>query len=128
MSQEALRIDKWLWAVRLYKTRILAAEACKLGKVSCKGVKVKPSREVKLEEEYEVNLSGLRRRVKVLALLHNRVGAKEVSKYMQDLTPEEEYERMRTVREYAFEVRDNHLGRPTKRDRRRIETFKDSDF
>lgn len=81
-----------------------------------------------MEEVYEVNLSGLRRRVKVVALLHNRVGAKEVSKYMQDLTPEEEYERMRSVRECAFEVRDNHIGRPTKRDRRRIETFKGDDF
>ncbi len=123
-SQNGTRIDKWLWAVRLYKTRSLAAEACKLGKVICNGVKVKPSKEIKQGEVYEVNIDQLHRRVRVIGLLGNRVGAKDVAKYMEDLTSEEEYERIKTARSAAFELRDRHTGRPTKRDRRLIEDFK----
>lgn len=119
-----VRIDKWLWAVRLYKTRNLAAEACKLGKVSCSGVKVKPSREVKENEVYEVNIEQLHKRVKVKQLLSNRVGAKDVEKYMEDLTPSEEYERVRMARTFVFEVRDRGVGRPSKKDRRLLESFK----
>ena len=123
-----VRIDKWLWAVRLYKTRSLAADACRLGKVVCGGVKVKPSKEVKLGEVYEVNIDQLKRSVKVIGLLSNRVGAKDVAKYMEDLTPEEEYERIRLARSFAFEQRDRGIGRPSKRDRRLLESFKDDGF
>lgn len=123
-----VRIDKWLWAVRLYKTRNLAAEACKLGKVNCNGVKVKPSREVKENEVYEVNIEQLHKRVKVKQLLSNRVGAKEVEKYMEDLTPAEEYERVRMARTFVFEVRDRGIGRPSKKDRRLLESFKQDTY
>lgn len=123
-----VRIDKWLWAVRLYKTRSLAADACRLGKVSCGGVKVKASKEVKLGEVYEVNIDQLKRSVKVVGLLSNRVGAKDVAKYMEDLTPEEEYERIRLARSFAFEQRDRGIGRPSKRDRRLLESFKEEGF
>ena len=123
-----VRIDKWLWAVRLYKTRNLAAEACKLGKVNCNGVKVKPSREVKENEVYEVNIEQLHKRVKVKQLLSNRAGAKEVEKYMEDLTPAEEYERVRMARTFVFEVRDRGIGRPSKKDRRLLESFKQDTY
>ena len=118
------RIDKWLWSVRLYKTRSLAAEACRLGKVSCKGIKVKPSREVKENEVYEINIDQLHKRVRVKQLLSNRIAAKEVNKYMEDLTPPEEYERVRVARTFVFEVRDRGTGRPSKKDRRLLESFK----
>lgn len=123
-----VRIDKWLWAVRLYKTRNLAAEACRLGKVSCNGVKVKPSREVKEGEVYEINIDQLHKRVKIKQLLANRVGAKEVEKYMEDLTPQEEYERLQIARSFVFEVRDRGIGRPSKKDRRLLESFKQESY
>ena len=99
-----VRIDKWLWAVRLYKTRSLASEACRLGKVVCNGTKVKPSHEVKENDVYQVNIDQLHRKVRVVQLLSNRVGAKDVAKYMEDLTPQEEYERIRLARQSAFEA------------------------
>ena len=114
-----VRIDKWLWAVRLYKTRSLASEACRLGKVVCNGTKVKPSHEVKENDVYQVNID---------QLLSNRVGAKDVAKYMEDLTPQEEYERIRLARQSAFEARDRGIGRPSKRDRRMLESFKQEGF
>ena len=73
-----VRIDKWLWAVRLYKTRALATDACRLGKVTCEGVAVKPSKIVKEGDVYVVNIDQLHRKVKVKQLLNNRVGAKLV--------------------------------------------------
>lgn len=121
-----LRIDKYLWAVRLYKTRSLASEACKEGKVLFNGVAVKSSHEVKQSEEYEITIDQLHRRIRVVELLHNRVGAKDVSKYMEDLTPQEEYQRIEMAHRYAFEKRDRGSGRPTKKERRTIEAFKES--
>lgn len=123
-----VRIDKWLWAVRLYKTRSLASEACRLGKVVCNGTKVKPSHEVKENDVYQVNIDQLHRKVRVVHLLSNRVGAKDVAKYMEDLTPQEEYERIRLARQSAFEARDRGIGRPSKRDRRMLESFKQEGF
>ena len=121
---EGLRIDKYLWAVRLFKTRSIASEALRAGRVKMKGVPLKASHEVKIGEQYELTIEQLHKVVEVKELLHNRVAAKEVEKYMIDLTPEEEYERIRMVRQYGFEVRDRGIGRPTKRDRRAIEEFK----
>ena len=121
---EGLRIDKYLWAVRLFKTRSIASEALRAGRVKMKGVPLKASHEVKIGEQYELTIEQLHKVVEVKELLHNRVAAKEVEKYMIDLTPEEEYERIRMVRQYGFEVRDRGIGRPTKRDRREIEEFK----
>ncbi len=121
---EDIRIDKYLWAVRLYKTRSLATDACRIGHVCMNGQPVKPSHEVKVGEVYEVAVDQLHKVVEVKDVVGNRVGAKLVENYMIDRTPKEEYDRIRFARQYFFEKRDRGIGRPTKRDRREIEEFK----
>ena len=115
MENLHIRIDKWLWMVRLFKTRSLATEACNAGKV-------KPSKEVKTEEEYEVHIGALNKQVRVLGTPKSRVGAALVPDYCEDLTPQEEYDRMKTL--HTYEYRLHGLGRPTKRDRRQLEYIK----
>ena len=119
-----IRIDKYLWSVRLYKTRSLATDACRAGQVKLNGLPVTPSHEISEGEIYELNRSQVHRTVLVKAILANRVGAKLVENYLTDLTPQEEYERIQMARQYSFEKRDRGAGRPTKRDRREIEEFK----
>ena len=121
-----MRLDKYLWAVRLYKTRSLAAGACQCGKgmMTADGRPLKPSHEVREGERYSLNIDQLHKEVEVLSIPPNRVGAALVQGFMIDRTPEEEYERIRMARQYAFERRDRGEGRPTKRDRRDIERFK----
>ena len=121
-----MRLDKYLWAVRLYKTRSLAADACQSGRVklTAEGRELKPSHDVKVGERYSLNIEQLHKEIEVLALPPNRVGAALVPGFMIDLTPQEEYERIQMARQYAFERRDRGIGRPTKRDRRDIERVK----
>ena len=121
---EPIRIDKYLWAVRLYKTRSLATDACRCGHVLMNGQPLKPSHEIKVGEVYELSIEQLHKVVEVKQLLGNRVGAKLVENYLIDRTPQEEYERIQLIRQYAFEKRDRGAGRPTKRERRDIEEFK----
>lgn len=121
---EPIRIDKYLWAIRLYKTRSLATEACRCGHVRMNGMPLKASHEIKVGEVYELSIEQLHKVIEVKQLLGNRVGAKLLENYMVDQTPKEEYERIQLVRQYAFEKRDRGAGRPTKRDRRDIEDFK----
>lgn len=118
------RIDKYLWAVRLYKTRSLATEACRCGHVRMGGQPLKASHEIKEGETYEISIEQLHKVVQVKKILDHRVGAALVPDYLTDLTPQEEYERIQMVRQYSFEKRDRGIGRPTKRDRREIEGFK----
>jgi ribosome-associated heat shock protein Hsp15 len=122
--EEVVRIDKWLWAVRIFKTRSIATEACKSGKVKVKGANVKPSHEVKMEEVIEVKLTPVNKTIKVKALLNNRISAKLVENFMEDLTPKEEYDKLKMAREVNFEYRERGIGRPTKRARREIEILK----
>ncbi len=124
MASGEVRIDKWLWAVRIYKTRSLATEACKNGRVKVEGQPVKASRIPKVGDIIEIHLNPLLRTVKVTALLHNRVGAKLVPDYLEDLTPSEEYERVELIREFNNEYRPRGTGRPTKSDRRQIDQLK----
>lgn len=121
-----MRLDKYLWAVRLYKTRSLAADACQCGKVklTAEGRELKPSHEVKVGERFSLNLDQLHKEIEVLAIPPNRVGAPLVQGFMIDRTPQEEYDRIQMARQYAFEKRDRGVGRPTKRDRRDLEEFK----
>lgn len=123
-----MRLDKYLWAVRLYKTRSLAADACANGRVCMddgQSVReLKPSHDVKVGERYRLNIDQLHKEIEVLALPPNRVGAPLVQGFMIDRTPKEEYERIQMARQYAFEKRDRGVGRPTKRERREIEEFK----
>ncbi|MDO9511260.1 MAG: S4 domain-containing protein [Bacteroidales bacterium] len=124
---DTIRIDKWLWAVRLYKTRSLATEACRTGKIVCEGQEVKASRIPKPGDIYEIQQGTLNKRVQVKALLKNRVSAKLVVDYAIDLTPAEEYERIQLMRELNYERRPRGTGRPTKRERRDIDRLKDDD-
>ncbi len=123
---DAIRIDKWLWAVRLFKTRSQAAEACKGGKVKIGGQSAKASREVKVDEIIEVQLQNIKRKVKIIKVVKNRVAAKLVPDLLQDLTPTEEYEKLEMMRQLNTENRDRGIGRPTKKDRRNIAKLKDN--
>ncbi|MDR0971741.1 MAG: RNA-binding S4 domain-containing protein [Bacteroidales bacterium] len=120
-----VRIDKFLWAVRIYKTRALATEACRLGKVKVNGSVVKASKNVLVGEKIEININPLHKQIEVIELLNNRVSAKMVSLYITDLTSKEEYNRVETIQKFAFEKRDHGEGRPTKKERRDISSFKD---
>ncbi len=120
------RIDKWLWAVRLYKTRNQAAQACRIGRVKVDGQPVKPSREVTQGMEISLHQGPVKRLVQVKELLHNRVGAKLVEKYMLDLTPEEEWARAKAVKTAAGQ-RPRGSGRPTKKERREMDGWQDWD-
>ena len=123
---ESIRIDKWLWAVRLFKTRNQAAEACKGGKVKMEGHNVKPSREVKAGDEIVVQHQSIEKKIKVKQVLKNRVGAKLVEIYLIDMTPQEEYDRLKLMRKMNTENWDRGSGRPTKKVRRMIDQLKNS--
>ncbi|MDQ8186264.1 RNA-binding S4 domain-containing protein [Pelagicoccus sp. SDUM812002] len=118
---EKVRIDRWLWAVRVFKTRGQAADACKGGKVEIGGENVKPSRPVRVGETIEVTKDEILREYKVVKLLLKRVGAKVVPQYMEDLTPPERLEVRRETLAQVVLKREAGSGRPTKRDRRDME-------
>ncbi|MCB0822676.1 MAG: RNA-binding S4 domain-containing protein [Bacteroidales bacterium] len=125
---ESVRIDKWLWAVRIFKTRSLASEACRTGKVKISEVPVKPGRDVAVNDIIEIAQTPITKTIQVKAILANRVGAKLVENYMTDLTPQEEYDKLKIARETNHEFRPRGIGRPTKRERRLIEKLKKSKF
>jgi ribosome-associated heat shock protein Hsp15 len=121
---QGIRIDKWLWAVRIFKTRSIATDACRNGRVKVGEQSAKPSHEVKVDEVIHVNLHSMTKTVKVKALLKNRVSASLVSDYMEDLTPQEEYDKLKLKHEMNHEFRPRGIGRPTKKERRLIERLK----
>ncbi|RLD30975.1 MAG: RNA-binding S4 domain-containing protein [Bacteroidetes bacterium] len=121
-----MRIDKWLWAVRLFKTRTQASDACKGGKIKIAGQNAKPSREIKKGDEIEVQLAAIRKKVRVKELLKNRVAAKLVDDYLEDLTSPEEYEKLEMMKQLNYERRKRGKGRPTKKERRTITKLKDN--
>ena len=110
--------------VRLFKTRSLATEACGAGKVKMNGVSVKPSKDIKPNEVYNIKIGQLEKTVQVVDSPKSRVSAPLVPNYCVDLTPPEEYERVKALRT-TFEVREHGIGRPTKRERRQIDYLKD---
>ena len=124
-EENIVRMDKWLWAARLFKTRSLAADAIKGGKVKVDGNPVKPSREVKEGDIIQVQIEQLHKIVEVKTVIKNRVSAKQVPEVYNDLTPKEEYERIEFMHAYKAEWRDRGAGRPTKKERRMIEKMKD---
>jgi ribosome-associated heat shock protein Hsp15 len=117
----AVRIDKWLWAVRVFKTRTAAAQACRHGRVVISGSPVKPSRDVRIDETIAVRLGEITRTLKVLAPLEHRVGAALAPDYVKDLTPASEYQKAREPFLQPLFSRPKGAGRPTKKDRRQIE-------
>jgi ribosome-associated heat shock protein Hsp15 len=114
----SVRIDKWLWAVRLYKTRSLAAAACSAGRVLIGGQRVKASRTVRLGEVITAVTGDINRTVKVLAILDRRVGAKLVPSYLEELTPASEFQKAREPYFHTVPLRPKGSGRPTKKERR----------
>ena len=124
-DENIVRMDKWLWAARLFKTRSIAAEAIKGGKVKINDTAVKPSREVKEGDVIQVQIEQLHKVVQVKTVIKNRVSAKQVPEVYTDLTPKEEYERIEFMHAYKAEWRDRGAGRPTKKERRLIEKMKD---
>ena len=120
----AVRIDKWLWAVRLFKTRSLAAEACRGGHVTIARSAVKPSREVRAGEIITARTSDLTRVVRVKSAAEKRIGPKLVPDFLEDLTPAEEYLRALKVKENRpVPARPKGSGRPTKKERRSLDLF-----
>jgi len=117
----SVRIDKWLWAVRLYKSRSLATAACHAGHVKIGDQSVKPSREVHLGEVICALAGRVNHTVKVLAALEQRVGAKRLGQYLEDLTPPGEYARAREEAAQARSQFPQGWGRPTKKQRRQME-------
>ncbi|AIM35517.1 RNA-binding protein [Sphingobacterium sp. ML3W] len=122
---EKLRIDKYLWSIRLFKTRSLATEACKAGRVKLNGQNIKASYVVKIGDIYQVQKGIERKIIKVLGLLERRVDAKTSVQFYEDQTPEEETSAYKSVFNAPILKRDRGAGRPTKRDRREIDDLKE---
>ena len=120
------RVDKYLWAIRAFKTRTEATDACKGGKVKIGGVNAKPSKEVRPGDVLQVRKGSVTFTYRVLRPLERRVGAKLVPEYAENLTPESELEKLRAPVETFFLIRDRGAGRPTKKDRREIEEIWDA--
>ena len=122
--KEKLRIDKYLWAIRLFKTRTLAAAACDTGKVKQAGIAVKAAKSVSVGDEYEVKTEAKKWVIKVTALLHNRVAYSEAVNYYLDLTPAEEIDRLQfQAASFHTGKRPSKIGRPTKKQRRELDEF-----
>jgi ribosome-associated heat shock protein Hsp15 len=120
-----MRIDKYLWCVRYYKTRTLATTACKKGHVRVNGDIVKPSREVYAQDKIEVRLNQIKYQITVNDLPESRVGAKLVDIYRIDNTPKEQFEAQELLKFAKDYYREKGVGRPTKKDRRDIDEFND---
>jgi len=123
-----VRIDKWLWAVRLFKTRTLAAEACKKGKVIIQNIQVKPSRNVKVGDIVSIKRNPFLFSFKVLALSENRMNAKLVVDFMQNVTTTDQLEMIELAKLAGNMGRDRGTGRPTKKERRDLEEFVEPEF
>ena len=126
MEKEKLRVDKYLWAIRLFKTRRLATDACNGGKVKYEEEPAKPGKNVHMGDVYEVRTEGKRWRIKVIGLLHSRVKYAEAINYYTDITPPEELERLQfEASSFHTGKRMSKIGRPTKKDRRELDEFTD---
>lgn len=122
------RIDKWLWAVRIFKTRTIAAEACKKGRISINGSQVKPSRMVKEGEVVQVKKPPITYSFKVLQTIEKRIGAKLVPEVMENVTTPDQYELLEMSRISGFIDRARGTGRPTKKDRRSLDKFNEPEY
>lgn len=123
--QESARLDKWLWASRIFKTRSIAADACKNGRVTKDGVTIKPSRTVKVGEVISVKKPPITYSFKILNAIENRVGAKLITEVYENVTDPKQYELLEMSRISGFIDRQKGTGRPTKKDRRAMDAFVD---
>ncbi len=126
MESEKIRIDKYLWAIRLFKTRSQAADACDKGKVKLNGINVKASKTINTADEYEVKTEAKKWVIKILGLLDHRVQYSEAIKYYSDITPAEELDRIKfQAAVFNTGKRLSKVGRPTKKDKRDLDGFMD---
>lgn len=123
-----IRVDKFLWAMRIYKTRSIATDACKCGRVKMNGVEVKPSRMFHVGDVFTIRKGPITYTYRILQLWSNRLAAKMVPYYIEDITPPEQLELLELARYAAQSGRDRGTGRPTKKDRREIEQFFSDDY
>ncbi len=121
-----LRLDKYLWCIRVFKTRSEATDACKGNKVQVNGVPSKPSKEVKVGDMLVIRKGPVELTYRVKAALHARVGAALVPEYAENLTPEAELDKLHAPKEVFFVKRDKGSGRPTKKDRRTLDALWDA--
>ncbi|MDE6010789.1 MAG: RNA-binding S4 domain-containing protein [Muribaculaceae bacterium] len=126
--KEEVRIDKWLWAMRVFKTRSMATDAVKKGRVSMGGAVVKPSRGVKVGDIIDVRKPPITYTFQVKQLSQNRLGARLVPEYLENLTPKSQYEMLEMAKISGFIDRRKGLGRPTKRDGREMAAFIDAAY
>lgn len=125
-QKEKIRLDKYLWSIRLFKTRTMAASACDSGKVKFNGSQAKAAKHVIIGDEYEVKTEAKRWRIKVTGLLDKRVAAAEAVKHYIDITPEEEIQRLQfQAASFHTGKRLSKIGRPTKKERRDLDEFLD---
>ena len=124
MNNEA-RVDKWLWAARIFKTRSMAAAACKKGQVSMGGTQLKPSRMVKVGDKIEVKKSPITYSFRILQAIEHRVGAKLIPEVLENVTTPEQYELLEMNKISGFVNRARGTGRPTKKERRALDEFKE---
>ena len=126
MSSEKVRVDRWLWSVRAYKTRTLSTDACKRKWVTVNGTDAKPSREIKTQDIVTFKVGPLEKKVQVLQILEKRISAKLVDQYLKDLTPQSSYQeaevKKRAIISSPFGKR-ARKGRPSKKERREMEDF-----
>ena len=127
-TEKKLRLDKYLWSIRLFKTRSLASAACDSGKVKQEGTQIKAAKQVHVGDVYDVRTEGRLWRIKVTGLLHNRVAYTEAIKFYNDITPAEELERLKLqyqASSFHTGKRLSKVGRPTKKERRDLDGFMD---
>ena len=122
---DVARIDKWLWAARIFKTRSIAADACKNGRVTIKGINVKPSHTIKVGEVVSVKKPPITYSFEVLQTIEKRVGAKLIPEVYKNVTDAKQYELLEMSRISGFVDRARGTGRPTKKDRRQLDAFVD---
>jgi ribosome-associated heat shock protein Hsp15 len=123
-AKEKLRLDKYLWSIRLFKTRSQASDACESGKVKFDGSQAKPSRNVSIGDEYEIKTDDKRWRIKVTGLLEKRVAYPEAIKNYIDITPEDEVQRLQyQAASFHTGKRQSKIGRPTKKERRELDDY-----
>lgn len=123
--EDQVRIDKFLWSVRVYKTRTEAADACRSGKVSVNGTEAKASRDIKAGDVLTVRKGSVHFQYKVLVPVSNRQGAKLVPEFVEDITPQEELDKLNAPFETIYVRRDRGTGRPTKKERRDLDRLMD---
>ena len=124
MEKHTTRIDKWLWAVRIFKTRVMATEACAGGKVKIDGETIKASRKIQAGDVIQVRKGVVKHIYCVLKIAEKRMGAKLISEFLEDLTPDDELAKLKSAQKQPIHTREKGQGRPTKKERRMMDEIR----